>query len=73
MTIASFIGTSLPIILESFDIDPAIASAPFISSALDIIGQVIYFYNNDHIIYEIPVTDAIVMSVKPYLDKDPNG
>ena len=43
MTIASFIGTSLPIILESFDIDPAIASAPFISSALDIIGQVIYF------------------------------
>ena len=43
MAIASFIGTALPIVLKSLNIDPAVASAPFISSALDIIGQVLYF------------------------------
>jgi magnesium transporter len=43
MGLASFIGAGLPIILNSFRIDPAIASAPFISTSLDIIGQIIYF------------------------------
>tara|TARA_A100001015_G_scaffold82410_1_gene91394 strand:+ start:365 stop:1753 length:1389 start_codon:yes stop_codon:yes gene_type:complete len=43
MSVASFIGASLPVIFKSLNIDPAVASAPFISTALDIIGQVIYF------------------------------
>ena len=43
MGFASLLGSSLPIILKTFRIDPAIASAPFISSTLDIIGQLIYF------------------------------
>tara|TARA_A100001015_G_C15031898_1_gene733784 strand:- start:2044 stop:3432 length:1389 start_codon:yes stop_codon:yes gene_type:complete len=43
MSLASLIGASLPIILKALNIDPAVASAPFISSTLDIISQIIYF------------------------------
>ena len=43
MTIASLIGAGLPIVLKMLKVDPAVASAPFISSTLDIIGQIIYF------------------------------
>ena len=43
MGLASFLGSALPILLKSLNIDPAIASAPFISTTLDIIGQVVYF------------------------------
>ncbi|MFC1770561.1 magnesium transporter [Candidatus Margulisiibacteriota bacterium] len=43
ITVASFIGSALPILLKKCRIDPAVASAPFISTALDIIGQIIYF------------------------------
>ncbi|RAP34310.1 magnesium transporter [Candidatus Marinamargulisbacteria bacterium SCGC AG-439-L15] len=41
--LAALIGSSLPIIFKKFNIDPAIASAPFISTSLDIIGQIVYF------------------------------
>lgn len=43
ITTAALIGTALPIILDKLSIDPAIASAPFISTTLDIMGQIIYF------------------------------
>ncbi|MGA0242078.1 MAG: magnesium transporter, partial [Candidatus Marinamargulisbacteria bacterium] len=43
MGLASLLGASLPILLKACRIDPAIASAPFISTTLDIIGQLIYF------------------------------
>lgn len=42
--VAAFIGTTLPLLFNKLNIDPAIASAPFISTTLDIIGQLIYFY-----------------------------
>ena len=42
--VAAFIGTTLPLLFHKLKIDPAIASAPFISTTLDIIGQLIYFY-----------------------------
>ena len=35
--------SSLPLILNRLNIDPAVASAPFISSTLDLLGQIIYF------------------------------
>ncbi|RAP33410.1 magnesium transporter [Candidatus Marinamargulisbacteria bacterium SCGC AG-410-N11] len=41
--IATLIGSSLPILLRKINIDPAIASAPLISTSLDLLGQVIYF------------------------------
>ncbi|NQY73211.1 MAG: magnesium transporter [Candidatus Margulisbacteria bacterium] len=43
MTVAALIGSALPIIFNKLNIDPAVASAPFISSTLDIVGQLIYF------------------------------
>ena len=41
--IAAFIGSALPFLFRMLKIDPAVASAPFISTALDIIGQLVYF------------------------------
>ncbi len=43
ITVASMIGTALPLLFNKLKIDPAIASAPFISTTLDILGQLIYF------------------------------
>ena len=43
MSVAALLGAGLPVIFKALKIDPAIASAPFISTSLDIIGQVIYF------------------------------
>jgi magnesium transporter len=43
ITSAAVIGASLPLLLKKGNIDPAIASAPLISSTLDILGQIIYF------------------------------
>ena len=43
ITTATLLGTFLPLLLRQLHIDPAIASAPFISTSLDIIGQIIYF------------------------------
>ena len=41
--VAAFIGTSFPIFLKRISVDPAVASAPFIATTLDIFGQIIYF------------------------------
>ena len=43
ISIAAFFGASLPVILKQINVDPAVASAPFISTSLDIIGQLIYY------------------------------
>jgi len=43
ITLATIIGSSLPLVFKKINIDPAVASAPFISTILDIIGQLIYF------------------------------
>ena len=43
MTMAVLFGAGLPVIFKQINIDPAVASAPFISTALDIIGQIIYY------------------------------
>ncbi len=40
---AAIIGSALPIIFKAIKIDPAVASAPFIATTLDVIGQIIYF------------------------------
>lgn len=43
IVVASLIGASFPLIFKHLNIDPAVASAPFISMTLDIISQLIYF------------------------------
>jgi len=44
MTIGSIIGTMIPIILKRVNIDPAVATGAFVTTALDILGIVIYFF-----------------------------
>lgn len=41
--LASFTGTVTPLILDKFDVNPAIASGPFITTANDLLGLGIYF------------------------------
>ncbi len=43
MTIASGMGTLVPIIFHKIGIDPAVASGPFISTTTDIISNFMYF------------------------------
>ena len=41
--LASFLGTIIPLILEKVGINPALASGPFITTAIDLIGLGVYF------------------------------
>jgi magnesium transporter len=41
--IASLIGTFVPLLLDRFGIDPALATGPFITTSNDICGILIYF------------------------------
>jgi magnesium transporter len=43
MLYASFFGTLIPLILNRFKIDPALATGPFITTMNDILGLFIYF------------------------------
>ena len=43
MIIATSIGTLVPIFLRKLDVDPAIASGPFVTTAIDILGILAYF------------------------------
>ena len=42
--VAALIGTSVPIILEKFGIDPTIATGPFITTGNDVVGILLFFY-----------------------------
>ncbi|MDH5475261.1 MAG: magnesium transporter [Cyclobacteriaceae bacterium] len=44
VVIASLVGTITPLILDKFEINPALASGPFITTTNDIIGLAIYFF-----------------------------
>lgn len=41
--LSSFMGTFMPIVLDRFGINPALASGPFITTANDLIGLAVYF------------------------------
>lgn len=43
VSIATVIGATIPVIIRKFNIDPAVASGPFITTIADGIGLVIYF------------------------------
>jgi magnesium transporter len=40
---ASLIGTFIPILLNKYDVDPALATGPFITTSNDILGILTYF------------------------------
>ena len=44
MTIAAAVGTSTPLALDRFGVDPAIATGPFVTTSVDIIGLLFYFW-----------------------------
>ena len=43
MLLASTIGTVTPLILRKLDIDPAVATGPFVTTSIDILGVLFYF------------------------------
>ena len=43
IVIASLIGTFIPIVIDKYGVDPALATGPFITTSNDIIGIIIYF------------------------------
>jgi len=43
MVIAATVGTVVPLLLKRMDIDPAIATGPFVTSSVDILGVLLYF------------------------------
>ncbi len=43
ITFAAIFGTAVPLVLDRFKIDPALATGPFITTSNDIVGLFIYF------------------------------
>ena len=43
MVIATGVGTLTPLILRKLEIDPAIATGPFVTTSIDILGVLLYF------------------------------
>ena len=43
MTVGTLVGSMIPLIMNKFKIDPAVASGPFITTINDIISMLIYF------------------------------
>jgi magnesium transporter len=41
--LASFLGTTTPLLLDKIGINPALASGPFITTANDLVGLAVYF------------------------------
>ena len=41
--LASAVGTFTPLILRKLDIDPAVATGPFVTTSIDILGVLLYF------------------------------
>ncbi len=44
MVMAATVGAFIPLILKRFDIDAAIATGPFVTTSIDIIGVLVYFW-----------------------------
>ncbi len=42
--LASVAGSALPFLFRFLGLDPALMSAPFITTAVDVLGVMIYFY-----------------------------
>jgi magnesium transporter len=43
MAMAATLGTAIPLVLKRFDIDAAVATGPFVTTAIDILGVLAYF------------------------------
>jgi magnesium transporter len=43
MIMSATLGTTIPLILKRFDIDAAVATGPFVTTSIDILGVLVYF------------------------------
>ena len=43
MTTAAFVGALVPVLLHRMNLDPAVATGPFVTTSVDILGVVVYF------------------------------
>jgi magnesium transporter len=43
MSVAALVGSAVPLILERFHIDPAVATGPFVTTSIDIVSVYCYF------------------------------
>ncbi len=43
MTTAAFVGALVPVVLHRINLDPAVATGPFVTTSVDILGVVVYF------------------------------
>ena len=48
--VAALFGTFIPLLLDKYDIDPALATGPFITTVNDVLGLFIYFLIG-HLLY----------------------
>jgi magnesium transporter len=44
MTIAAMVGASIPLLMHRLKIDPAVSTGPFVTTAVDILGLMFYFW-----------------------------
>ncbi len=44
MVMSATLGTTIPLILKRFDVDAAIATGPFVTTSIDILGVLVYFW-----------------------------
>ncbi|MBC8208833.1 MAG: magnesium transporter [Desulfobulbaceae bacterium] len=44
MVLAATLGTMIPLVLKRFDIDAAVATGPFVTTSIDILGVLVYFW-----------------------------
>lgn len=44
MTIAAAVGTCVPLIMDRFGIDPAVSTGPFVTTSVDVVGLLFYFW-----------------------------
>lgn len=43
MSLAATVGSTIPILLHRFGVDPAIATGPFVTTSIDVLGIIAYF------------------------------
>ena len=43
MTVGTLVGSMIPLLMNKINIDPAVASGPFITTINDIVSMLIYF------------------------------
>ncbi len=43
MALAAVVGSSMPLLLHRIGVDPAVATGPFVTTAMDILGVLVYF------------------------------